>query len=186
MNLLNAILQGTSNSLRELFADTSMLPLALLFTAVFIGVLAVPRLVNSRNPVQRRLAPTGVTKSVEGAPRLRPGENSSLWGQILNGLEKRAIPVNEKQRTTARVRLMQAGYVGTNAVRDYFASRLLLAVILPLGFIALAPIFTRNLPIEKVIVITVCLLVAGLYLPSVWVSNRVRARQLAVQCSKNY
>jgi len=176
-------MQGSSDALRELFADSSMLPLTLLFLAVFIGILAVPRLVTSRSPVQRRLAPTGQVTQVEGAPSLRPGESTSMWSQILAGLEKRAIPTNEKERTTARVRLLQAGYAGPNVVRNYFAIRLLLSVLLPVAFLLLAPVFTRNMPVEKVMVITVCLLVAGLYLPSAFVSNRMRNRQRAVQDS---
>jgi tight adherence protein C len=176
-------MQGSSDALRELFADSAMLPLTLLFVAVFIGILAVPRLVTSRSPVQRRLAPTGQVTQVEGAPSLRPGENTSMWSQILAGLEKRAIPTNEKERTTARVRLLQAGYGGPNVVRNYFAIRLLLSVLLPVAFLLLAPVFTRNMPVEKVMVITVCLLVAGLYVPSAFVSNRMRNRQRAVQDS---
>lgn len=181
MSLLNSILQGSSDAFRELFTDTSMLPLVLLFLAVFIGVLAVPRLVTSRSPVERRLAPTGQITQVEGAPSLRPGESTSMWSQMLVGLEKRAIPANETERTTARVRLLQAGFGGPNAVRNYFALRLMLSVILPVAFLLLAPVFTRNMPVEKVMVITVCLLVAGLYLPAAFVSNRVRNRQRAVQ-----
>jgi tight adherence protein C len=181
MSLLNSILQGSSDAFRELFTDSSMLPLVLLFLAVFIGVLTVPRLVTSRSPVERRLAPTGQITQVEGAPSLRPGESTSMWSQMLAGLEKRAIPTNETERTTARVRLLQAGFGGPNAVRNYFALRLLLSVILPVAFLFLAPMFTRNLPVEKVMVITVCLLVAGLYLPAAFVSNRVRNRQSAVQ-----
>lgn len=180
MSLLNSILQGSSDAIRDLFTDSSMLPLMLLFLAVFIGVLAVPRLVTSRSPVQRRLAPTSPISQVEGSPTLRPGENTSLWSQLLAGLEKRAIPVNEKERSSARVRLLQAGYGGPNAVRNFFAIRLLLSVILPAGFLILAPVFTRNMPVEKVMVITVCLLVAGLYFPSAFVSNRARNRQRAI------
>lgn len=180
MSLLNSILQGSSDVFRDFFADSSMLPLMLLFVAVFIGVLAVPRLVTSRSPVERRLAPTSQTAPVEGSPTLRSGENTSMWSQLLAGLEKRAIPTNEKERTTARVRLLQAGYGGANAVRNYYAIRLLLSVTLPVGFLLLAPVFTRNMPVEKVMVITVCLLVAGLYLPSAFVSNRARNRQRAV------
>ena len=180
MSLLNSILQGSSDLFRDLFADSSMLPLMLLFVAVFLGVLAVPRLVTTRNPVERRLAPTSQAAAVEGSPTLRTAENTSMWSQLLAGLEKRAIPTNEKERTTARVRLLQAGYGGTNAVRNYYALRLLLSVVLPVAFLLLAPIFTRNMPVEKVMVVTVCLLVAGLYLPAAFVSNRARNRQRAI------
>jgi tight adherence protein C len=66
-------------------------------------------------------------------------------------------------------------------VRNYFAIRLLLSVLLPAGFLILAPVFTRNMPVEKVMLITVCLLAAGLYLPSAFVSNRARNRQREIQ-----
>jgi tight adherence protein C len=181
MSFLNSFFQGTGDGFRDLFADSSMLPLALLFMAVFIGILAVPRLVNTRSPIERRLASTGRVKQVEGAPSLRPGESTSMWNQMLAGLEKRAIPTNDKERSTARIRLLQGGYGGPNAVRNYFAIRLFLSILLPVAFLLLAPVFTRNMPIEKVMVITVCLLVAGLYLPSVFVSNRIRNRQQAIQ-----
>jgi len=100
---------------------------------------------------------------------------------LLAGLEKRAVPINEKERTTARVRLIQAGYMGPNAVRNYFAVRLIMSIGMPIGFILLSPFVANEMPIENVVVITVCLLAAGLYLPSAWVSNRIRDRQRAVQ-----
>ncbi len=181
MSFLNSLIQSLSDNFGEFFSDTSTLPLSLLFLAVFIGVLAVPRLVTSRTPVERRLAPTGQIKQVEGAPSLRPGETSSIWGHLLAGLEKRAVPINEKERTTARVRLIQAGYMGPNAVRNYFAVRLMLSVGLPVAFLLASPFVNSEMPVENVVVITVCLLAAGLYLPSAWVSNRIRDRQRAIQ-----
>ena len=39
MSFLNSILQGSSDVFRDLFADSSMLPLVLLFLAVFIARL---------------------------------------------------------------------------------------------------------------------------------------------------
>ena len=177
----DGLAQATGNTLHQVFADAATLPLLLVFLAVFVGVLAVPRLITSRSPVERRLAPSRPVAPVEGAPTLRPGETGSMWSQLMTGLEKRAIPTSEKERTTARVRLMQAGYRGANAVRNYFAIRLLLSIGLPVGFLLLAPVFTRTMPIEKVMVVTVCLLVLGLYLPSAFVSNRARNRQRAMQ-----
>ena len=182
MDLINIILQEANNSLRELFANSSMIPLALLFAAVFLGVLAVPRLVTSRSPVMRRLAPTGVTKTLEGAPRLRAGEGTtSQWSKLLSGLEKRVGPTKENERTAARLRLIRAGYVGPNTVRNYYLIRLVLSIVLPVSFLLLAPTFTRNMSIENVIFISILLLAVGLYFPSMWVANRTRARQLAVQ-----
>ena len=181
MELFNTAFQAFSDAFRDLFADSAMLPLALLGIAVFFAALAVPRLVTSRSPVERRLAPTRQAETVEGAPTLRDGESGSIWNQLLAGLEKRAAPTDETERTTTRMRLVQAGFIGPNAVRNYYSIRLLLAIGLPLLFLVGAPFFTRNMELQNVIVAAVSLLAAGLYLPSAFVSNRARERQRSIQ-----
>ncbi len=181
MDFVNRIISELSEGVRGLANDTSSFPLVLLFIAVMLGVLAVPRMLGSRNPIQRRLIPTAQPGSSSGPVSLRDSQSSSLWNQLLQGLEKRAVPAGDKQRTTVRMRLAQAGYLGVDAVRTYFIVRLLLALVLPLGFLALAPLFSANIPVEKVLATGLALTIFGLYLPSVWVTQRIRDRRRAFQ-----
>ncbi len=182
MDWLNSITLQIADGLRTLFSDSISSPLFILFIAVVLGVMAVPKIVGTRKPVHRRLAPTvGKTEADPSAPSLRPVESSALWNQLLLGLEKRASPAKAKQRTTISTRLVQAGYIGPQAARGYFASRVLLAVGLPVGFLFLAPLFSRDMPVENILFSSAAFAIAGLYLPSAWVSLRIKDRQRAIQ-----
>ena len=162
--------------------DSGTFPLVVLFIAVVLGVMAVPKIVGTRKPVQRRLASTAGKADVDpSAPSLRPVESSTLWNQLLLGLEKRAVPAHEKKRTTIRGRLVLAGYLGPHTARVYFASRVLLAIGLPVGFLLLAPLFSRDTPVENILFASGAFAIAGLYLPSAWVSLRIKDRQRAVR-----
>lgn len=183
MDFLNTTIQAFSEFLRTLGGDTASLPLVLLFVAVFLGVLVVPRLVTARGPVERRLAPATQPRSDQDAPSLRPAASVSLWGQLLEGLEKRAVHTDEKKRTTLRTRLMQAGFMGPNAVRNYYAIRLLLTVGLPLSFLFLAPVFARNMPVFDILVVALGLGIIAFLFPAAWISHRIRTRQRAIQVS---
>ena len=179
MDFVNRLIAQMGGSLREMADDTESFPLVLLFFAVLLGVLAVPRMLGSRNPVQRRLIPSAQPRSSSEPVSLRDSQSTSLWNQLLLGLEKRAVPAGDKQRTTVRTRLSQAGYMGVDAVRNYFVLRLLLAVALPLGFLALAPLFSASIPVENVLATGLLLTLIGLYLPSIWVTLRIHDRRLA-------
>ncbi len=183
MDWLNSIILQISGGLRSLFSDSISSPLVILFIAVVVGVMAVPKIVGTRKPVHRRLASTvGKADAADPlAPSLRPVESSALWNQLLLGLEKRTSPANSKQRTTIRARLVQAGYIGAHTARVYFVSRVLLAIGLPVGFLLLAPLFSRDLPVENILFSSGAFAVAGLYLPSAWVSLRIKDRQRAIQ-----
>ena len=50
-----------------------------------------------------------------------------------------------------------------------------------MGFLALAPLFSANIPVEKVLATGLALTIFGLYLPSVWVTQRIRDRRRAFQ-----
>ena len=181
MKFVNQALQELGEMIHGLIPDLSALPLVLLFAAVFIGVLTVPRLVTFRNPVKRRLAPAAPAESKDGAPRLRVGASTSVWDKLVARLEKSAIPTKEKRRTTVRLQLVRAGYVGPNVVRNYFVIRLALSIILPVTYLVLLPVFSRDMAIENILLMGVCVVVLGLYLPAAWVSRRVQRRQIAVQ-----
>ena len=181
MEFVNKAIQELGELLHGLIPDLSALPLVLLFAAVFMGVLVVPQLVKQQNPIKRRLAPAVAARPEDEGPKLRVSASNSAWDQMIAGLEKRAIPTKEKQRTTARLRQLQAGYVGPNAVRNYYAIRLAMSVIFPLTYLALLPFFSRDMTIENILLLGVCAAVFGLYLPAAWLSNRTRRRQIAVQ-----
>lgn len=155
--------------------------LIVLFLAVLLGVLGVSTMIGNRGAVSRRLA--GDTVSVGGmgnAPRLRYDTRESFWNSLVSAVEKRMPLVDEANRSLMQRRLLQAGFIGPHVVRNYYAVRFFLTVCLPVGFLLAAPLFGASLSNQKVMFAALGLCVAGLYLPSLWLSRRITNRQRAI------
>ena len=155
--------------------------LLVLFLAVLLAVLGVAAMIGSRGAVSRRLA--GDTVSVGGlgrAPRLRYETRDTFWTNLVAAVEKRVPLVDETNRSLMQRRLLQAGFMGPGVVRSYYAVRFFLTICLPVGFLLLAPLFGASLSNQKVVFAALALCVAGLYLPTFWLSRRIASRQRAI------
>lgn len=98
------------------------------------------------------------------------------------GLEKYAKflePDNEKEMSAARQRMIQAGYLGKHAVRDFQAIQFILAISLLLVSLlvvfVLMPESFESLPLRAA-ALTVPMLI-GYYAPRKWIDGRVEARK---------
>jgi tight adherence protein C len=130
--------------------------LVVLFLAVLLAVLGISAMIGNRGGVTRRLA--GDTVSVGGvgnAPRLRYETRDTFWTDLVSAVEN-------------------------GVVRNYYAVRFFLTLCLPAGFLLLAPFFGASLGNQKVVFTGLALCVAGLYLPTFWLSRRIANRQRAV------
>src|SRR3546814_20667089 len=83
-------------------------------------------------------------------------------------------------RSRMERRLLQAGFMGPGVVRNYYAVRFFLTLCLPTTFLLLAPLFGASLGNQKVVFTALGLCLAGLYLPTFWLSRRIASRQQAV------
>lgn len=155
--------------------------LALLFLAVLLGVLGVSMMLGNRGTVSRRLA--GDTVSVGGigaGPRLRYETRETFWTALVTAVEKRVPLIDEANRSLMQRRLLQAGFMGPHVVRNYYAVRFFLTICLPVVFLLAAPLFGASLSNPKVMLAALGLCVAGLYLPTIWLSRRISSRQRAI------
>ncbi len=161
------------------------LMLGFIFVAVMLGVLGVTALFG-RDQVQRRLAgdaPRQPTKrkGKEDVPTLRANHNrEGRWDEILEPLEKYFVDQKEGAQSGLRMRMLQAGFVGPNVVRNYFLIRTILAIGIPAIFLFLVPVIAQDMAVKKIMIATVGLGLAGLYLPGIWISSRVDRRQRAI------
>ncbi len=178
---MDALIQDLGDFFSSFAVNRGSIALSLLFAAIFLGALAVPRLVTSRSPVQRRLAPFEPSAVDEDSPGLRARGAQSLWNRILASLEKKASVTKDEKHTSLRLRLMQGGFFAPGAVRNFYVARLLTAFGLPLAVISLIPILFPGWQVELYMVLGFGFAVIGLYLPSAWLARRIRGRQLAVQ-----
>jgi tight adherence protein C len=174
-------------TVRQLLSgDQATLALGLIFATVVLVVLGVGALF-TRDPVQRRLsgdAPVRETNKRRGkdeTPTLRAKQDrEGVWDEIVKPLEKYFVDQQESSQSNLRMRLLQAGFTGTNVVRNYFLIRTILAIGVPAGFLFLIPHIGAEMSVRKIMLLTFGLGLAGLYLPGIFVSSRIDKRQRAI------
>ncbi len=175
MEILKQVLSG----------DQATLTLGLIFVAVMLAVLGAGALF-TRDPVQRRLsgdAPGRETKrrGKGETPVLRANQDrEGVWDEIIKPLEKYFVDQKGDAQSNLRMRLMQAGFVGSNVVRNYFLIRTILAIGLPAAFLFLLPSIGSEMSVRKIMLLAVGFSLAGLYVPGIIISSRVDKRQQAI------
>lgn len=110
------------------------------------------------------------------------GEASALQKR-LEGFKEFLEPTDESELSEARKHMIQAGFHGQNAVRDYHAAKFILAVGgICLGLIALV-LFPA--PPDASIIRTLLFVLGptcvGYYIPIYWVTKRKQERQQQIQ-----
>jgi tight adherence protein C len=115
-----------------------------------------------------------------GGKRLRHGAGGT------DKLERFATflePKTEEEMSSARLKLLRAGYRGRNAVRTFHAAQFLLGI----GFLSLGVLYAlisaagQPLDTTNLIMSVIMPGAAGYYLPRYWVERRVQARQQDIQ-----
>jgi tight adherence protein C len=153
----------------------------LVFFSIMTLVLALGALTAGR-PIRDRLdrlagelAPGQL--ETDGSDALSDGSPSRffLWlGKVLN-----VNPTSsEEQNGNARARLIEAGYRRPSAILFYTASRVFLALLLPLVVLALSPLW--NLDYSQLLTLLGASVATGLLAPSHFVDRRRAARQMEI------
>jgi tight adherence protein C len=108
---------------------------------------------------------------------------ASTFARILRPITWVARPTKVAELSRLRAKLVQAGLRGAMAMEIFLAAKLLLGVLAALVFLQINARLTNPLasPLDLGIAIWVC--GVGLLLPNVWLSGRVRARQLLIEKS---
>ncbi len=175
MEILKQLLSG----------DQATLTLGLIFVAVMLAVLGAGALF-TRDPVQRRLSGDGPGRETKRrgkgeTPVLRANQDrEGVWDEIVKPLEKYFVDQKGDAQSNLRTRLMQAGFVGSNVVRNYFLIRTILAIGLPAAFLFLLPSIASEMSVRKIMLLTLGISLAGLYVPGIIISSRVDKRKQAI------
>lgn len=182
MDAINSIVDSALLSADLLAGNSDIVLFILIFATVFLAVMGAFTLWYARSPVQRRLEGKASAAAAAGGTNMsiRFTDDTTL-GKIAKPFEKHVVPSSEELRSRIRRRLVQAGYFSPTAVRVYFTSRLMLGIGLPFLFSISAPLFSKSLTVEQVLILAVLLAFFGLMLPSLWISQRIRLRQRAVR-----
>ena len=168
--------------------ETQLLALTGLFLGVLMVTMGGALAFAGRDDVERRLALAHGDQPAAAIEVRRGGDGtaSSTLGRLV-------APSDERERLAVRQRLVQAGFRGAHAVRNYYLIRTGLGLLLPVplligtfGFALNAGSFTVDLPIvgisaSSTLVLLALLVCLGFYLPPLYVRRRISHRQRAIR-----
>ena len=167
--------------------ETQLLALTGLFFGVLMVTMGGAFAFAGRDDVERRLALAQGDQLPAAIEVRRAGDGaSSTLGCFV-------APSDERERLAVRQRLVQAGFRGAHAVRNYYLLRTGLGLLLPLplligtfGFALSAGSFTVDLPIigisaSSTLVMLALLVCIGFYLPPLYLRRRIKHRQRAIR-----
>jgi tight adherence protein C len=169
-------------------SDTQLLALTGLFLGVLMVTIGGALAFAGQDDVERRLAVAQGEQLAATIEVRRSGDHtaSSTLGRLV-------APSDERERLAVRLRLVQAGFRGAHAVRNYYLIRTGLGLLLPLplligtfGFALNAGSFTVDLPFvgisaSSTLVLLALLVCLGFYLPPLCLRRRIRHRQRAIR-----
>lgn len=147
--------------------------LGVLLISLTLPTLLRPR----RDPLDRlKESAQGGRESRGEKKRLRYDEGA---GQKLDKYATFLEPQDEEEMTTARLRMLQAGYRSKSAVRAFHFTQL----VLGLGFLAIGALValvrsaTGEVGLQGMILSVLLPGAIGYYLPKYWVERRIQGRQ---------
>ncbi len=146
----------------------------LLLAAVLGAVLAAKTLLARESVVARRL------KGI--APGPEPVASQAFVDRLaesLGPIAKAAQPLNEEELSRLRLQVARAGFKSDRGLKAFLASKIFLALGFALAFLWINS--SRSRPFEPSVILAAALFAAGYYLPSLWLSSRVKERQLAIE-----
>ncbi len=162
------------------FGMTALIGLA----GVVLLVIAFITLANGEqvDPMQK------FSEQTKSAPARNPADNRQLRRKAsreikaLDSFSRFLEPENEKDLSAARMKMIQAGYHGKNAVRDLTALQFILAigaflVSLLVGFVLLPDTFDSTLTLS---ILMIAPMLIGYMAPRRWIENRVEARKTEI------
>jgi tight adherence protein C len=163
-------------------SQTSLLSLigGTFFTAVFLLVLAISRIMRVRSEVHRRAFHQFSASSSWGATIEDPcAERRSLRHQafkestaVLLAAASKFVPSDKASRATRRRDLVRSGFFDPAALYWFYAARLLLGVALPLIFLLAVELSSLPMSIAGLLGGAAALGVIGLLLPSFYLVKR--------------
>ncbi len=164
---------------QEVISDPEFILSLLVFSAVVLLFLGGVSLVTAGSRVRRRLQTRvqrpGTATGSAMAARQRSGPRANSF---LHKLEKSVTGKDDPKVSLIRQKLVQAGYDQPTALITYFLIRIGLSVVFPVGLLVSLPLFAGSLPPEKLFLIAMLAVVAGFYLPVLWVARKISSRQL--------
>lgn len=152
------------------------------FSTVVLCIVGIFGLVLKPDPIKRRLAETGARNlGLEGEDASADSSTEEKLLQFLRPLTQKVQGKENTQQSAVRFKLIRAGFYGASAVEKYYASRLILAVFLPvMAVVAIGFVLGAVAP-DIMLVAIVAGATIGFYLPVLVVASAIGQRREAIR-----
>lgn len=154
--------------------------LGLVFAAVLLAVLGLGLARSGRGSLGKRLG-AGRNRSSEDTDdaslRFDTGGGSDRLSQMLAPVSRHVVPDDLGEISALRRRLVKAGFLKPSAIGVFYASRIVLAVGLAFGFLALSPLIAQDMEIQVVMLIASVAGLAGYLAPPFYLDRRTTLLQ---------
>lgn len=164
--------------------DVSPLFLIVVFGACFLFVLAATFLLGPEDSVERRLLAEpgkgGRGRGSRSKASLRGDKDTTYLARLTRRFQGLSSSEEWKASRLKR-RLVQAGYMGQDAVGKYYLARIGLAIILSVGFTLMIPFISRTAEVQHIFMLAITLGATGYFLPAIWIRARISSRQTAAR-----
>src|SRR5262245_5115792 len=141
--------------------------------SVFLLLFLAARSLQTWGAVRRRAMNIGPRFGPAVGGGLRAG-GSDRAARLMARLEGLLAPSQREALTQIRRQLVQAGFFSAPAVAAFYGSRILLAVTLPVALLAFMGLLPIKIPGALLMILTACVALLGLILPSVALDIRIR------------
>ena len=143
---------------------------------IFLVVLIIALLVMSQflsSPIEERL------KNLDEKSMVKTDSESwtSHLVKLTEPLARLSLPTEGWESSALRTRFMNAGYRGANAPVLFFASKTLLALLLPALAVAYMSLTTMQMSNSSVIFVVLVLAGLGYVMPNIFLARRIAYRQ---------
>ncbi|PLX81858.1 MAG: type II secretion system protein [Desulfuromonas sp.] len=152
----------------------------LVFVTVVMLVGAVYFLLTNRRMAPQRLARMTGEGDDEEAPAshlMEQKRESGLFGKVTSSASKVAAPRQEEGRRRLRQKLVQAGFQSRQAVTNYIAIKVVLALLFPAVYM-FRNLFYKITPETAAIMLLLAL--AGFFLPTIFLHHLTQKRQQGI------
>lgn len=108
------------------------------------------------------------------------GHRDDQWTRLVDRIEKAGLNLSDTKAGQLRQKMVAAGFDSPAAPRVYTLVRLLLVIVLPVGFVALSLLSGSEISYLKLYIIGSITALFGLYVPALFVQAKIDRRREAI------
>lgn len=168
-----------------IFADKNIPFLIASLAFVVIGLLSLGIMIHFRGVRYRRRMLEKIRTTDGDWTLIEPGhsglalsdKSGNAFVRFLSAIGMRTSPGKSTDDADIKLKFLRAGMRGKNAVTVFWGIKFLLAVILPMAFMAVVVAFFKDMQSNHMLLGAVFLALMGLLLPDLWLRTKTSKRK---------